>query len=80
LKLARLLTDATGVPIAVLNGAEPAVPLSHFRRPAAEDVSRAPWTNYARLQARVAGSGALRVRALVWHQVGSISLAHLNHY
>jgi hypothetical protein len=67
LRLGRLLADANGIPVCIINNAEGGRPISYFLR---NDMDRAnPTNNYGQLLYRVQQAGlANAVRALLWYQ------------
>ncbi|MGW4732191.1 sialate O-acetylesterase [Streptomyces shenzhenensis] len=67
MRLGQQLVDRTGIPAAILNGADGGKPSSFFQR--ADDIPTDPATNYGRLLSRVTDGGlAGAVRGVVWFQ------------
>jgi hypothetical protein len=67
MRLGRDLVDGTGVPVAILNGADGGKPSSFFQRE--DDIPTDPASNYGRLLGRVADAGlAGAVRGVIWYQ------------
>lgn len=67
MRLGQVLADRTGIPVAILNGADGGRPSGFFRR--ADDLPADPATNYGRLLGRVTGGGlAGAVRGVIWYQ------------
>jgi hypothetical protein len=67
LRMGKLLVQSQGVPIAIVNGAEPGTAIAqHFRNPA---LPADPSTIYGRLLLRTTTAGiASKARAMFWHQ------------
>ncbi len=67
LKLAKLLIDKIGVPIAIFNGAYPGREISYFKAP--KDYRTSQTSNYGRLFYRLDKSGLKNnVKAILWSQ------------
>jgi hypothetical protein len=67
LRMARLLSDAHGVPVAIISGARGGQPISYFQRDDADPADMA--TNYGRLLFRARSAGvADGIRAVLYYQ------------
>ncbi|MFJ5842339.1 sialate O-acetylesterase [Streptomyces shenzhenensis] len=67
MRLGRDLADRTGVPVAILNGADGGKPSTFFQR--SDRAPTDPATNYGRLLGRAVDGGlADAVRAVIWYQ------------
>jgi hypothetical protein len=67
LRMARLLSDTHGVPVAIINGARGGQPISYFQRDDADPADMA--TNYGRLLFRARSAGvADGIRAVLYYQ------------
>jgi len=77
MRLGSNLVSATNVPVAIINGAMPGVPLSYFQRNDGSPKSTS--TNYGRLLTRLEEAGLKdKIRALFWYQGESDSQGFLN--
>lgn len=77
MRLGSYLVGATNVPVAIINGAIPGVPLSNFQR---NDTNpTATNTNYGRLLRRIEEAGLKsKIRALFWYQGESDNQGYLS--
>ncbi len=67
LRFGRRLVDATGIPVAIMNGAHGGQPITFFQRNDANPLDLS--TNYGRLLHRMqAASIAGKMRGILWHQ------------
>ncbi len=67
LRMGSNLVGATNIPVAIINGAMPGVPLSYFQRNDGSPKSTA--TNYGRLLTRIEEAGLKNsIRAVFWYQ------------
>lgn len=77
MRLGSNLVSATNVPVAIINGAMPGVPLTYFQRNDGSPKSTS--TNYGRLLTRVEEAGLKdKIRALFWYQGESDSQGFLS--
>jgi hypothetical protein len=79
MRLGSNLAGATNIPVALINGAMPGVPLSYFQRNDAD--TRSLNTNYGRLLRRIEEAGLKNnIRAILWYQGESDNQGVLSSY